>query len=145
MVAGRVLQALGACTGAVLARAIARDLFEGATLARTLSLTMVAMAAAPGFSPLMGGLVASSFGWRASFLLVGILGAILGAFVWLRLAETHPADRRAPVSFGELLGAYGRLAIDPRFFVPAWAAALSWAPSTQPLRLRPQFSCRTLV
>lgn len=62
MLAGRVLQALGVCSAAVLSRAIARDLFDGPDLARVLSLTMVAMAAAPGFSPLIGGLLMEKVG-----------------------------------------------------------------------------------
>jgi MFS transporter, DHA1 family, multidrug resistance protein len=52
---GRVVQAGGACATSVLSRAIARDLFEGEKLARVLTFVMVAMAAAPGFSPLVGG------------------------------------------------------------------------------------------
>src|SRR6266699_76705 len=52
---GRVIQAAGACSTSVLSRAIARDLFSGAALARAMALIMVAMAAAPGFSPLLGG------------------------------------------------------------------------------------------
>ncbi|WP_122588832.1 MFS transporter, partial [Pseudomonas viridiflava] len=54
LIAGRVIQALGICAAAVLARAIARDLFQGEALARAMSLIMVATAAAPGFSPLLG-------------------------------------------------------------------------------------------
>lgn len=66
MILGRLIQALGACAASVLSRAIARDLFDGEALARALALVMVAMAAAPGFSPLVGNalanyLVGSSF------------------------------------------------------------------------------------
>nr|WP_308645888.1 MFS transporter [Ottowia beijingensis] len=49
LIGGRVVQALGVCATSVLSRAIARDLFDGEALARTLALIMVAMAAAPGF------------------------------------------------------------------------------------------------
>src|SRR6516225_9340935 len=52
---GRMIQAAGACSTSVLSRAIARDLFRGAALARAMALIMIAMAAAPGFSPLLGG------------------------------------------------------------------------------------------
>jgi DHA1 family bicyclomycin/chloramphenicol resistance-like MFS transporter len=55
LIVGRIVQALGVCATSVLSRAIARDLFEGEALARALALIMVAMAAAPGFSPLLGG------------------------------------------------------------------------------------------
>ncbi len=55
LLVGRVIQAAGACATSVLSRAIARDLFSGAALARAMALIMIAMAAAPGFSPLLGG------------------------------------------------------------------------------------------
>ena len=48
LLTGRVIQAAGACATSVLSRAIARDLFSGAALARAMALIMIAMAAAPG-------------------------------------------------------------------------------------------------
>ena len=67
LVLGRIVQALGACAASVLARAIARDLFDGEALGRALALTMIAGAAAPGFSPLLGSILSGLFGWRVSF------------------------------------------------------------------------------
>src|ERR1700737_5002665 len=61
LLAGRVIQAAGACATSVLSRAIARDLFSGAALGRAMALIMIAMAAAPGFSPLLGGPPAHAF------------------------------------------------------------------------------------
>src|SRR5205807_4927006 len=72
---GRVIQAAGACATSVLSRAIARDLFSGAALAKTLTLITIAMAAAPGFSPLLGGTLDHFFGWRSSFYFVAIFAA----------------------------------------------------------------------
>src|SRR6476659_1291968 len=40
----RVIQAAGACATSVLSRAIARDMFSGAALARAMALIMIAMA-----------------------------------------------------------------------------------------------------
>lgn len=123
MVAGRVVQALGLCATSVLARAIARDLFEGEALARVLSLTMIAMAAAPGFSPLIGSGLETAFGWRATFAFVGLGGLVIGAAYFLGLGETHPQDRRAAQSPAQILGAYAGLAADARFFLPALAVS----------------------
>jgi MFS family permease len=73
---GRVIQAAGACATSVLSRAIARDLFSGAALAKTLTLITIAMATAPGFSPLLGGTLDHVFGWRSSFYFVAIFAAV---------------------------------------------------------------------
>ncbi len=124
LIAGRVIQALGVCAAAVLARAIARDLFEGETLARALSLTMIATATAPGFSPLLGSLLTTALGWRAIFVMVGI-AAILIAFFYARgLGETLPPERRVMQSVPQVMGAYGRLLGDGRFILPAVAVSL---------------------
>src|SRR4029450_9235679 len=77
LIAGRITQAVGVCAASVLARAIPRDLFVGEALARVLALTLVAMAAAPGFSPLLGGALDHLFGWKSAFLTLALLGPII--------------------------------------------------------------------
>ncbi|WP_460087258.1 multidrug effflux MFS transporter [Pseudomonas sp. H1_B04] len=124
LIAGRVVQALGVCAASVLSRAIARDLFEGETLARALSLTMIATTAAPGFSPLAGSVLSVTLGWRAIFILVGLAAVVLAFFYVRDLGETHPADRRAPHSAKSVVLAYGRLALDKRFILPALSMSL---------------------
>lgn len=124
MIAGRIVQALGVCAASVLSRAIARDLFEGETLARALSLTMVATAAAPGFSPLAGSVLSVTLGWRAIFILVGLAAVVLAFFYVRDLGETHPADRRAPHSTASVVRAYARLMADKRFILPALSMSL---------------------
>ncbi|WP_257216212.1 multidrug effflux MFS transporter [Stenotrophomonas sp. SbOxS2] len=124
LIIARVIQALGVCAASVLSRAIARDLFEGEALARALSLTMIASAAAPGFSPLAGSILSVTLGWRATFVLVGAAAAVLAVFYARELGETHPADRRSRHSAGQVVLAYGRLARDRRFIVPALSMSL---------------------
>lgn len=124
LIAGRVVQALGVCAASVLSRAIARDLFEGEALARALSLTMIATAAAPGFSPLAGSVLSVTLGWRAIFILVGLAAVVLAFFYVRGLGETHPVDRRAPHSARSVVLAYTRLALDSRFILPALSMSL---------------------
>ncbi|WP_248313253.1 MFS transporter [Bosea sp. F3-2] len=124
LVLGRVIQALGACAASVLSRAIARDLFDGEALARALALTMIAGAAAPGFSPLLGGALDGLFGWRVTFLVVAAFGMMLGLHYSTSVGETHPADRRATLTASAVASAYGRLAFDPLFLFPALSVGL---------------------
>lgn len=123
LLAGRVLQALGVCAASVLSRAIARDLFEGAALARVLAFTMIAMAAAPGFSPLVGSLLAATAGWRGTILLVAVAGAVVALAYAAGLGETLPPERRAKVSARATAAAYRGLAADAAFHRPALAVA----------------------
>ncbi|MFL5133479.1 MAG: multidrug effflux MFS transporter [Microvirga sp.] len=124
LIVGRIIQALGVCAASVLSRAIARDLFDGEVLAKALSLTMVAMAAAPGFSPLLGSALDAQFGWRAAFVAVGASGAVLAAYYALSAGETHPPDRRSAASLSATMRAYRGLLADARFILPALAVSL---------------------
>lgn len=119
LVVGRAIQAAGVCAASVLARAIARDLFEGETLARVLAMVIVAMAAAPGFSPLLGSVTEKYIGWRMTFLAVSALGLILAVWYAVHLRETHAVSRRSPLSIGPVFAAYWTLLGDTDFIRPA--------------------------
>jgi MFS transporter, DHA1 family, multidrug resistance protein len=123
LLTGRVIQAAGACATSVLSRAIARDLFSGAALARAMALIMIAMAAAPGFSPLLGGALDHLFGWRSEFAFVGLFAA-LGALAYgAVLGETHQSTR-IPLDPKAIIKTYLGLSTDRRFLVPAATVSL---------------------
>lgn len=124
LITGRVIQALGVCAAAVLSRAIARDLFTGERLARALSLTMIATATAPGFSPLVGSVLAATLGWRAIFIAVGLAAFAVAVFYASTLGETHPAERRAPHSIPGVMVAYVKLVLNAMFILPAMSVSL---------------------
>ncbi len=106
MVGWRVLQAVGACAGVVLARAMVRDLCEGDRAARMLSTLMTVMAIAPLLGPVLGGRILALAGWRAVFwALVGV--GLLSLAAVSTLPETLPADRRSREPLGRALVRYG--------------------------------------
>ncbi|KYK43130.1 Bcr/CflA family drug resistance efflux transporter [Bradyrhizobium liaoningense] len=121
---GRVVQATGACATSVLSRAIARDMFSGAALARAMALIMIVMSAAPGFSPLLGGALDHSLGWRAEFALVAAFAAVGAVAYAIVLGETHNSIRTPfnPVVVGRT---YAGLIGDRRFATPAAASSLT--------------------
>src|SRR4030081_847748 len=118
LLVGRVIQAIGACATSVLSRAIARDLFSGAALGRAMALIMIAMAAAPGFSPLLGGALDHAFGWRSEFVFVAAFAAVAAAAYGIVLGETHRSTR-IPLNPLALAKTYFALSADRRFLVPA--------------------------
>jgi DHA1 family bicyclomycin/chloramphenicol resistance-like MFS transporter len=120
---GRVIQGAGACATSVLSRAIARDLFTGAALARAMALIMIAMAAAPGFSPLLGGALDRGFGWRSEFVFLAVFAAIAAVAYDLVFGETHHATR-TPLDPLAIAKNYFGLVTDRRFLVPAATVSL---------------------
>src|SRR5437868_1972232 len=113
LIAGRVLQALGACAGVVLARAIIRDVYEREAAARGLALVMMAMTLAPAISPAFGAYLAEWFDWRAIFTVLGGLGAVVFVATVLRLGETN--RRPVRLNLAGLAGAYAELFGSPAF------------------------------
>jgi DHA1 family bicyclomycin/chloramphenicol resistance-like MFS transporter len=124
LIAGRAIQAVGACAASVLARAIARDLYSGAELTRALSLVMIAMAAAPGFSPAIGTAMTAVFGWRSVFVLVAVAAVLVAIHFQTSVGETLPRERRRTARLLPTLRAYAGLAVDVRFIAPAVAVSL---------------------
>lgn len=96
MLAGRVLQGLGAAAPRIITVAIVRDSYEGRAMARIMSIAMAIFILVPALAPAIGqGLVAVA-DWHATFYF--LMAMALVGFVWfaLRQPETlHAADRRA--------------------------------------------------
>ncbi|MEJ0068813.1 MAG: multidrug effflux MFS transporter [Pseudomonadota bacterium] len=93
----RFLQAIGACAGMVIARAMVRDLFEPHDTPRIYAALMLVMGAAPMLAPLLGSYLLIGFGWRSIFWVLAACGVASFLAVWLRLPESH--DRaHAPVT-----------------------------------------------
>jgi MFS transporter, DHA1 family, multidrug resistance protein len=103
----RFLQALGGGAGAVVARAMVRDLYNRARAAQVPSLMMLVTALAPLVAPLVGGYLARWSGWRAIFVLLSTLGLVCFVAVVRQLPEFHPPARRGGGSRAQVLGEDG--------------------------------------
>jgi MFS transporter, DHA1 family, multidrug resistance protein len=103
----RGLQALGAAGAPVLARAMVRDLYQGARAGRELARMGAIMALAPVAAPSLGGVLQSLFGWRASFLAMAAFGMGAVAVVARLLPETMTRPP-AVISLPSILRNYGR-------------------------------------
>ena len=113
MMGWRVLQAVGACAGPVLARAMVRDLYARDRSAQMLSTLMLVMGIAPLLGPILGGQVLAIWSWQGIFwVLVGL--GVLALIGLLALPETLPLDRRSSQRLGEALIGYVFLARNRR-------------------------------
>src|SRR5215468_12246592 len=89
LVVARFVQAVGACVGPVLGRAIVRDVHGREGAARVLAYMSAAMALAPAIGPILGGFLEEWFGWRANFLALVCYGILGAAITWQILPETN--------------------------------------------------------
>lgn len=110
----RVFQALGACTGPMLARAMIRDLFSRTRAAQMLSTLMIIMAIAPIAGPLIGGQMIKVTSWHAIFWLLAIIGTLmLMSLFWL--PETLPAEKRSQTSVSKAFHNYYALLTNAKY------------------------------
>ncbi len=115
LVALRFVQGLGAGAGAVVPRAIVRDLHTGNEAARLTGLLMLVFSVSPILEPLAGSLLSTAVGWRGIFWAVfgtALLGLVL---VGTQLQETRSAAQRAGSSARSALAGYALLLRDGRF------------------------------
>lgn len=105
----RFLQALGASGPIVLARAVVRDLYEGAKAAREMSRMGTVMGLVPAIAPIGGGFTEAYFGWKMSFFITFALGLALCVIVIWALPETNHNRSKEPISPLSILRSYGHL------------------------------------
>ena len=107
LIALRCLQALGVAGAPVLARAIVRDLYQGVRAGRELARMGSITALAPVVAPSLGGILQSTFGWRASFLGMAALGLCAIVLVIRLLPETMKQPPKQPMSLPSIIRGYG--------------------------------------
>jgi DHA1 family bicyclomycin/chloramphenicol resistance-like MFS transporter len=95
LLASRLTQAMGACAVTVAGRAIVRDRLEATEAARLFSLLALIGGLAPVLAPALGNVVLAVGSWRAIFLIMAIVGAILLIGTIAALPESRSAHSAA--------------------------------------------------
>lgn len=127
LLAGRFVQALGACAGGVVARAVVRDRFDHTETARVLSLMMLVSGLAPVFAPLLGGFVLHAAGWRPIFGVLSAFGIAIWCLAFFRLFESRSVETAAQARSETVVRSYVSLFSQPRLVGYAMAGALNGA------------------
>jgi DHA1 family bicyclomycin/chloramphenicol resistance-like MFS transporter len=112
----RVLQAIGACSGITLGRAIVSDLFSKEEASKVFLTIFPVVGMSPAIAPLVGGQLNNLWGWQACFLFSMCFGIFLIFLILLGLPETLPPQRRLPLSFRQVVWAYRTLLANCRFW-----------------------------
>lgn len=113
LLAGRVLQSIGAGCGITLARAIARDVYGSEGLVKSIAYLTMFFALGALVAPGFGGFLIDQAGWRSVFYFASVVGLLIALAAYLVVPET--GQRAAAV--GGMSGLSGFLALlrYPRF------------------------------
>ncbi len=114
LILARVVQAAGGCAGVMVGRAMIRDMHERDKAASMLGYVTMTMAMATAVAPVTGAFLEEWHGWRASFLLMAVLGVLLSIFSY-RLAGETLAVRMPLPSLVPMLALYATALRSARF------------------------------
>ncbi len=91
---GRVLQAIGACAGLMFARVVARDIYGRNKAASAIGLVTMVSALIGSATPMLGGWIDITFGWRMSFWVTSGLGVAVFIMTFKWFPETQSVGVR---------------------------------------------------
>jgi len=121
LVALRLVQGLAGAAGLVIARAVARDLYEGRGLVLFFSRLTLISGLAPVIAPVLGGQLSRVMSWRGIFVVLAGFGAVL-LLAGLAQRETLPPARRSTGGLTSTLRGF-QVLLGDRFFVGAALSA----------------------
>lgn len=111
----RFIQAVGACSGQTLARAVVRDVHGATGAARIYAYIGAALAVSPAVMPIIGGYLQLWFGWRSVFLALTAIAALalLGSLMLLQETNRNPDPKATRPR--QLLATYATLLRSPQY------------------------------
>lgn len=122
----RFVQGVAGAAGAVIARAVVRDMFQGDDAVRFFSRLALVMMLAPLLAPLVGAQLLLVGPWQLSFWVLAAMSALSLVLVALWLPESLPVEARRAQGPRVLLATVGSLVRDRRFMGPVLSLGLSF-------------------
>jgi len=123
----RLLQGLAGSAGLVIARAVARDLYQGRALLIMFSRLVLVSGLAPVVAPVLGGQLAAVMDWRGIFGVLAAFGLVLVLAGFLGVPESLPPQRRSAGGLQANLAGFRELLGDRLFLGAALASGLAGA------------------
>ncbi|WP_448832776.1 multidrug effflux MFS transporter [Camelimonas sp. ID_303_24] len=125
LLAGRILQGIGAAAGISMSRAMVRDQYSGQQAARILNLIGVMLAIGPAVSPTLGGVILSTIGWQAIFFVMVLYGSVAIWLIAFVAPETNRNRDRALAKPAAVLASYRTLFSNRTFVATSLLIAMS--------------------
>ena len=101
----RALQGIGGGAGSVVARAMVRDLYEGAEAQRVMATVQMLFGIAPAIAPMIGGLLLG-FHWQGIFIFLALYAALAMFMGSKILPETMKKNMLVPISLSSIIKRY---------------------------------------
>lgn len=96
LLAGRIIQGLGAAGPYISAVSLVRDQYEGREMAKVMSLVMMIFILVPALAPSLGEMILLITNWHGIFIMYGLYAIIILTWINFRLEETLKPEQRIP-------------------------------------------------
>ncbi|WP_327580852.1 multidrug effflux MFS transporter [Nonomuraea sp. NBC_00507] len=127
LIAFRLLQGILGGAALVIVRAIVRDLYDGAAIARIFATLMLVGGLAPILAPIAGAQLLSFTSWRGVFVALSLTGLVLLLAVLAGVRETLPAQQREAGGLKHTARTFWRLLRERAFMGYALTGGLAFA------------------
>ena len=122
LIFGRVLQGIGLAASVVCGRAMVRDLYDPLRGTLVMSRAQSGLGLFALGSPVLGGVLAGTLGWRWALAATGVVAAVALALVVWRLPETLAQRNPRALEPARMAGTWGQMLRQPVFL--AWSLLL---------------------
>jgi len=122
----RLIQGVGAGAGNVVARAMVRDLYSGATAQKVMATIQIIFGIAPAIAPMVGGLLLG-ISWQAIFIFLIIYSVLITIFSVNFLPETISKQNQLPFNFESVLSRYRDLLNDNNYIFLILAVSFNFS------------------
>ena len=122
----RLIQGVGAGAGNVVARAMVRDLYSGATAQKVMATIQIIFGIAPAIAPMVGGLLLG-ISWQAIFIFLIIYSVLITIFSVNFLPETISKQNQLPFNFESVLSRYKDLLNDKNYIFLILAVSFNFS------------------
>lgn len=122
LIFGRVLQGIGLAASVVCGRAMVRDLYDPLRGTLVMSRAQSGLGLFALGSPVLGGVLAGTLGWRWALAATGVVAAVALALVIWRLPETLVQRNPRALEPARMAGSWGQMLRQPVFL--AWSLLL---------------------
>lgn len=122
LIFGRVLQGIGLAASVVCGRAMVRDLYDPLRGTLVMSRAQSGLGLFALGSPVLGGVLAGTLGWRSALAATGVVAAVALALVVWRLPETLAQRNPRALEPARMAGTWAQMLRQPVFL--AWSLLL---------------------
>lgn len=106
MLVGRFIQGVGVAGPYVSSVSIVRDKYAGRRMARVMSIIMMIFIMVPAIAPSLGQAIMHFSSWRDIYILYVLYALAISLWIFLRLEETLPCERRIPFHMKNIMAGF---------------------------------------